>query len=418
VIPREGRRFRVTWGAAVRWLLPLLVIVALWPLLWSPPRHLGDYFTFWYAGRLLASGSSPYDPAAWASAPDFSNDPTAVVINALGRQAALGIPVWLYPPWTGYLFVPFGALPVAVGAGALHLAFLGLAVLGAFAVAALVPWRSPVVAGLAVSVMLATAPFVLAVRGGQFMGLLLVGLALVGHGLRDRSRAAFVAGAIVLALKPHVFLVVAVVALVILIRRRDLTTLATTTATIALLVVAGVILQPASVGVLARGSGQSLSALLDYASVWAFASGLARNLMPLAGIALVAAIGASCALAAGAASAAHRFVVGGAAACVASLALPPYLGSYDHALALAPATFAAAFAAERSAGPQRTVGVAAVLLIAGVVPWLAWAEAQIAGEWVTGIVPIVCAGLVVLSARDPQPHAVGPASEAAVDAAG
>ena len=380
------------------WLPPAAALAALWPILWTPPRHLGDYFTFWYAGHLLATGRSPYDPAAWADAATLSTDPAAIVVNAIARQAVAGIPVWLYPPWTGYLFVPFGAMPLEIGAGAIHAAFLVLAIAGVAAVAALAPWRSPFVAGLTIAALFMSAPFVFAIRGGHFAGLMLVGLALVAHGLRAPSRPAFVAGAVILALKPHVVLAVAAVALVVLVRRRDRRTIGITAVVLAAIVIAGISLQPASIGVLSGGAPASLNALLEYASVWALAAGLVPAAPALAGALLVAAVACACWRIARSARVDLRLPVAAAAVAVASIALPPYLGDYDHLIGLAPAAVVAALVVERGS-PRRRISIAAVLLTVALGPWLVYVGSYSVGAWVTGLVPVGCVALLSIGVR-------------------
>ena len=55
------------------WLLAyapfVLLLALLGPLIW-PKDGIGDTFRFWYAGHIVATGGSPYDQNAWASAGD------------------------------------------------------------------------------------------------------------------------------------------------------------------------------------------------------------------------------------------------------------------------------------------------------------------------------------------------------------
>jgi hypothetical protein len=76
-----------------------LGIVGALELAVAPFRQFIDFPQFWAAGRTVGT-LDLFDPnlhAAWGQAND------------------LGLSAWVYPPGSAWLFVPFGALPLAVG---------------------------------------------------------------------------------------------------------------------------------------------------------------------------------------------------------------------------------------------------------------------------------------------------------------
>ena len=192
--------------------VPALVVVAVEALvLWPVPLHVGDWFQYWYAGHIVAAGASPLDTSAWRDAvyvyPDVVDDfVTNVRRSELFTDPETPIlhPPWIYPPWTAVLFVPFGILPIRAGVVLLHIALL---VAGFAALLWLVARLDlpPPARALALALAVGMQPFVLATRTGHFVSLLLIGALLVVVALERRTVLPLVAGALLLSLKPHLF---------------------------------------------------------------------------------------------------------------------------------------------------------------------------------------------------------------------
>jgi hypothetical protein len=160
------------------------------------PRPI-DFLQVWAAGRLHLAGENPYDPARMFElqrANRLPDDRASMLWN---------------PPWALALVMPIGALPVNA-AQVVWLAGLAAAVVGS----ALMLWR---LAGgtsgarwVPVALALAFAPTWFALVGGQIVALVLFGV--VGFLAALRADRPLLAGACVAltAVKPHLFLPLAV----------------------------------------------------------------------------------------------------------------------------------------------------------------------------------------------------------------
>jgi hypothetical protein len=171
----------------------LFISIGLWtiPLLagWTS-FGLEDYVEYWAAGRLIARGENPYDPAAihreeLEASPDLTE----------------AIMMW-NPPWALTVAVPFGWLPPHMG----HGIWLFLQSLLVFFCGDWV-WQHyggpPSHRWLACAVTLGFAPTFLAVRMGQITPLVLLGI--VGFLHFQKRGQGFWAGAAasLAAIKPH-----------------------------------------------------------------------------------------------------------------------------------------------------------------------------------------------------------------------
>jgi len=171
------------------------------------PRPI-DFLQVWAAGRLHLAGENPYDP-----------------VRMLELQRANRLPddrasmMW-NPPWALALVMPLGALPVNA-AQVLWLGLLFASVVGA----ALLLWR---LAGgtrdrvwVPVAAALTFAPTWFLLVGGQIVAVALVGV--VGFLAALRANRPVLAGACVAltAIKPHLFVPLAIGLLIDAIRCRD-----------------------------------------------------------------------------------------------------------------------------------------------------------------------------------------------------
>jgi hypothetical protein len=150
---------------------------------------LRDFVEYWAAGRLLADGENPYDPAR---------------IHELERQAGrTEDPILMWnPPWALPFVLPFGALPVRTA----HLLWLAVQLLALLASAELL-WRhyggDKTRPWLPFVVTLTFVPALSALIVGQISPLMLLGAAAFLPLIR--ARRDFAAGAVtaLLAVKPH-----------------------------------------------------------------------------------------------------------------------------------------------------------------------------------------------------------------------
>jgi len=248
-----------------------------------------DYFQFWYAGHLVATGRSPYDPTAWGVASQVYGGKAGIVALSCAVPDSAAC-LWAYPPWVGWLFAPFGLLDPDRGI-ALQAAFLlFVAIAGVLLLAHAVP-LSPVAAMVVRFAAVAAAPFVWASFLGQFDGLLLLGALLVMLGLRDRRAIPLAAGALVLSLKPNLFVALVPLTVALLVARRSWRSFAVTSVTLSAVTAAAIILDPAWLGSLGRATTK---AALTAATTWSLGESATPAVAPLT-IALVLLLSAAAA---------------------------------------------------------------------------------------------------------------------------
>jgi len=306
--------------------LPAALVLAFVTWLDSP---VNDKFQFWYAGHLVASGASPFDPAQWADLGRFG--PLAVLTAHNCAVPAGASCLWIYPPWTAWLLVPFGVLAPDPGIAAFTLvqgavmlaAFVGLS--GEAALRG--PSRLVVTLGAALC-----APVVWNQLLGQIGALELAGGVLVARGLRTRGPLAFIAGAVLLSIKAHLFIALIPLAVALLVRWRAWRLLAATSLSLGALIVAGALFEPGWLAALGRAGQKGAGLVLP--TVWSFADRVTPSLAPLT-IAVVLALGlAATIVALRAAPRGGWPLVFVSAAIGLSLLVAPYAHLYDHIMLL------------------------------------------------------------------------------------
>jgi len=371
-----------------RWLpivAVVLVLVAELPLLIPPPFGLTDHLLFWKAGQLVVSGVSPYDNAAWVAAQAQYDS------FHLQQFISRGDPVWIYPAWSVLLFVPFGLLPYPIGPWVLYGAYLAA---GLFAVVVFVRalprrWQGGTALALALAAMF--QPGVIAERYGQFGSFLLLGAVLVFIGLRDRRTIPLVAGALVLFVKPQLFLVLVPVVFVLLVRARAWRTIAITAATLAAVAVATTLRYPESLAFLGRGASDRADVFTIYSTTWALAHFVAPALwVPLA-LVVVAAAGVATVFAVRTLPGDLRLAGIVAGATLMSIVVAPVDFHYDQVPLLLAVVVAMAVG-------RRLWAIALTWVVAAVVPWFVFfVELGVGGpdsQSLSGIVPILIAPLL------------------------
>lgn len=386
---------RQLWWSLIAPHLPLAVVLAIaMPLLW-PATYLGDHFTFWAAGHIVAAGGSPYDPAAWSDGAIEAAVASGMVIDMRSVIARCCAVLWAYPPWTGLALAPFGALPYDIGVPLLHLTSFAAAAAAAIGLARALPWRHSATYALALALFALSEPFIVGVRGGHFVGVLLFGVYLVERGLRLDRAWPLVAGAVLLSLKPHPVLVLAVVVFGILVARRRWRQLAWTSAVLAAIAAVATMRYPGSLVAMAAGSAERAG--VGGTTLWTFVADTAGG--SSIAVAALAAAGLCAACVVSLRLVPRRFRVEAlvAWALTVDLALVPYLQDHDDLL-LIPALFLCLAFAEFGRH-SRVWYVPAVVTAFVVAPWLVQLVALAGGVALAGALPLVAAmALLIASA--------------------
>lgn len=351
------RPVRLAWP----YVVPFVVIVLEWALL-SPVPALVDHFQFWAAGHLAVSGRSPYDGDAWATIAAYGRVPDGVAVNTvpggLGRVRSF----WLYPPQTAFAFAPFGALPVAIGIPLLHL-FVLAAAAGGVILAARAIGLTGTRLSFALTLAAISQPFVITVRDGHPIGVVLAGLTLTYIGLREHASLPLAAGVALASFKPQIAIAFGSAVLVRVVARKDRRALVTIAAALLLVTLPAGLVYPYPVAALWSAPEERLA--LDLSTIGAFARDVGGGMELVLAIVLVSVIAAVAASFASPPD--RRPAVAFATLLALSLVVAPYAHDYDLLLAL-PAAFAALAAAERSRHELLLLGPIAVFVV--VVPWV------------------------------------------------
>lgn len=377
------------------WLIGLaLALLAELPLLNPPPFGLTDHLIFWKAGQLALSGGSPYDLAVWADAQ------RTYASGQLLQFIVRGDPVWVYPAWSVLLFIPFGLLPYPLGPWVLHLSYLTVGIVTAILFVRLLPERWHPRAELAIPLVAIFQPYVIAARDGQFGSFLLLGVVLVFMGLRDGRASRFVCGALVLFVKPQLFLALVPVTLVLLVRAHAWRTITATTASLAVVAVVMTARYPESVAWFTRGASDRADVFTIYSTTWAFAHYVAPAFWVPIAIALLTATAAATTVAVRRLPPDLRLAGAVAAGCVLSLAIAPVDFHYDHV----PLALAVVLAVAVGHRPRQ---VAATVVLGVLAPWLLFFAALAIGgpdsQALSGAVPLLIAALLLLATGGGSP---------------
>lgn len=371
--PRRPTRLALTVG-------PFALVVAWVAALLSPVA--GDFFQFWFAGHLVATGSSPYDQAEWVGAYSRFGELASVVRHNCPTVDAPACR-WAYPPWTAWLLAPFGMLDPLRGIALEGITFLAVLVAGVLVVVRSARIQPDWLCALVLFGVAMSPPFLTDAISGHFDGLMLIGLALLASGLADRRALPLALAAMILALKPHVALAVGPLVLVWLLRERQPLLLMAPTAILVALAVVGFGSDPRALPALS-GAGSKIQ--LAGSTTWSFAS-LAGSLAPVAAAALLVVSAVAAGVALRLSSADRRAQVFVASAAALSLVVAPYLHLYDHLL-LVPAVVISVSLSSAKVGSPGAVAILVAFVAAG---WVA----HTFGRTLAGIIPV--AALVVLA---------------------
>lgn len=389
-------------GRQLVWIGPLIVLVIELPIIWTSP-HVGDWFTFWYAGHLVADGLSPYDPLSWLPATtDYGAVAHGIAINLEHGVdlATLRAEHWLWPPLGGTLLVPFGALPLELGIPLLHLATIIVAVGSALAlVRVLVP--APV-RPLALTLLLTSPSLVQPMRASTLTICILPGIVLLFADLTRTRAPRLAVAALGLSVRPQLFLLtLPTIAAVYLTaaRRRALLLAAAGWVVVnaAAFAISPVPLDPSLFGV-ARAF-----TLDDNSSTWRLAWLIAGDgvSLVLVAVAMLAVAFALCVVAVRRAPPDRRDRMVIACALAFAVALAPYTYTYDH-LALFPAwLMTLAVVADAPAARRLSVGLA-VIAAALVYGWGAYLVGAAGVRAAIGFTPFLALALLASTSARPS----------------
>ncbi len=396
------------------YLVPLALTGLAWPLL-SPSPAVGDNFQFWLAGHMVATGHSPYDRAAWEAATGYGSTPGGVAANTVPLNLLITHAVWLYPPQTAFLFVPFGLLPFEAGVPLLHVFVLATALVGVSVAAAAVGLTG---ARLAMFLALATVsqPFVISVRNGHPIGIIVLGAALAYVGVRDRRAFTFAAGVVLLSLKPQLVIPFGIGLLVWLAIHRRWRAIAIAAVAVIAVMLPPELLNPFPFADIVSAAGDRIRA--DLSTTAALARDLGDGVLLAAALTATAAI--ACAIAVRWSRPEARPRVLFAASLLLSLVLLPYSHDYDLLLCLP----AGAAALAIGAGARRASITVLVSIAIFLVPWLLFYAWPLLGQGdrrylggPLGGVPLIFTYLLALvawSSRGETAPATGASSAAAI----
>ncbi len=347
--------------ALAPFVAPALVTAFEWGLL-TPLPYLADHFQFWAAGHLAVTGSSPYDRASWVAMAAYGPQPGGIAINTIPQNLGLTRYLWLYPPQTAFAFAPFGALPLEGGIPPLHFVVFAGAVAGVVLAAWVVGLRGARLA-LALTASVVSQPFVIGVRDGHPIGVVLAGLVAAYVGARDRRAALLAIGVALVSLKPHIALAFAAGLALYLGVCRERRLLGVTAATLVAVTLPAEIVDPFPLAALTAATAERVG--LDQSDLAALARDLGGGAALVAAIATVALAAALIAIRL--APSARRGDVAFGALLSLSLVVAPYAHDYDQLLTV-PASFVGLTLVRGRRGELPFAALFGVLIAA--IPWV------------------------------------------------
>ncbi len=365
--------------------IPLGLLVGfaiLLPIWWPVAFGYGDHLVFWAAGHSIVAGGSPYERGPWEALAHSYPSPHIEAVIRSGEE------IWVSPPWTAFLFVPFGLLPLDLGLWALHASYVAASVAAIAVLIHLASWRTTSGRTLATLLAVTFQPLVIAARWGQFNSWTLLGVVLAIAALRKTNAGPLVVGAILAVAKPQFAVLPGLAVAAVLVRRRAWRALLLTAAALVAMAIVALALQPGAFGAVATGVGQRVSAFDRFPTSWGFARLLAPEGWPLV-LAVLLAIGVVASIVAvWSATRERRDEVLVSAALALGIVLTPYALTYEHALLL-PALVSAAEAADRCEARARAAILTGLVVLTGA----AWGTFVFSTGAPLGFVPVAVTAL-------------------------
>lgn len=367
------------------WRIPLGLLVGfaiLLPVWWPVAFPYGDHLIFWAAGHSIVAGGSPYERGPWVALAHSYPSPHLEFLTQSGDE------IWLYPPWTAFLFVPFGVLPLDLGLWAVHTSYVAASIAATALLINMASWRTASGRTLAALLAITFQPLVIAARWGQFTSWTLLGVVLAIAALRRTNAGPLVVGAILAVAKPQYAALPGLAVAAILVRRRAWRALLVSAAALVAMAVVTLALEPHALAAIAAGAGQRAGAFDRFPTSWGFARLLAPEGWPLV-LAVLLAIGVvASVVAVWSATREQRDEVLVCASLGLGVVLTPYALSYEHALLL-PALVSATYAADRCSARARAAMLTALVLLCA----LAWGTFVFSTGAPLGFVPVATVAL-------------------------
>jgi hypothetical protein len=344
------------------WLLPGLLIALELPFVWTIP-HVGEWFVFWYAGHLVATGQSPYEPASWLAATrDYGALPHGITVNTFDGWDLSRVQLdgrWLWPPLAGILLAPFGALPLDVGIPLMHVVWIAAGLASAFAlVRILVP---PPLRPLALAVVVVSPPLVQVMRASSVTLAILPSVVVVFAALRRKSGAWLGVAVSGLSIRIQLFAILAAALLVQLAVRRLWRVTLIAVAVWALVAIAALALSPVPLDPSLLEAARRFTEH-DNVSTWRLAWAIDPDLVAPIALTLIGATALLVAIAIRNAGTARDEVLV-AASLAFAVGVQPYAHMYDQ-LALVPAWLIALRSSALWPARARALLVAAIIVVA------------------------------------------------------
>lgn len=342
-----------------------------------------DFHCWWVAGRIVASGGDPYDARQFVPAARVIPPSEEKAMERCGQRLS-------YPPWTGALLAPFGALPLQSAAALWASLTVAAAVVGinwTWQLAGLRRFSWPLVAALVV----ATEPLARNFSEGQFATFTLALTAGAAFSLRSHRDARAGIATAVLSMKPQVNITFAAVLLALaILRRRWLIVGAAAAAGLGL---AGLtqLLRPGWLFEFVGASTSLSGSIPDRMTIWNLAGS-----WPLA-VVMIALLVAVVVVLIRSRGADDVEILGLAVAF--SLVVAPYAWEHDLVVLAIPWTMIIARAARLHRLPRRVLTISTIA-VAWPLPWILAAVAALRGtESLTVIVPMLTAVLLAVAIR-------------------
>jgi len=343
-----------------------------------------DFHCFWVTGRIVVNGGDPYDTDQYVAAVLTIPPSPQEALTRCARRLA-------YPPWTGMLLAPFGALPLPTAATiwaslAVMATVLGINWTWQLVGKRRIPW--PLVALLAVG----TLPFILTLSEGQFATFTFAFTAGAALSMRSgRGMAGGIATSL-LSVKPHTGIGFAAAVLLLAILRRRWGFLVAAGATGLGLAGISQLLRPGWIVEFVGGTAELSRSIANRSTIWNLADSV-----PLALVLIALLLTAVVVLIRG------RDVDDGDILGLAvsfGLVVAPYAWNHDYVVLVIPWCMTIAHGRQLRPLLRRTL-MYATLIVAAPLLWWMWKIAVLVGgdDALFVVVPILSTVLLALAIR-------------------
>jgi len=369
------------------WRIPLGLLVGfaiLQPVWW--PAADGDHLIFWAVGHSIVTGGSPYEREMWVALAQSYPSPHLEDLISSGHE------IWVYPPWTAFLFGPFGLLPLDLGRWAVHASYVAASIAATVLLINMATWRAASSRTLAALLAITFQPLVIAAQWGQFTSWTLLGVVLAIAALRRTDAGPLIVGAILAVAKPQYAALPGLAVAAVLVQRRAWRALLVVATALLVMAIVTLALQPRALEAVTAGAGQRAGAFASFPTSWGLARLLAPEGWPLVLAVLFAVAVFASVVAVWSVTREQRDEVLVRAALALGVVLTPYALIYEQALLL-PALVSAASAADRC-GPRARATILTGLVLLCALAWGTFIFSKLfATHALLGFVPVATVAL-------------------------